>query len=92
MDNDNEIQELQERIDHLEKLTKDNNRILHTMRNHMRWGVFLRGMWWLFVLGSMLGLYYYLQPFIGQIFDTYNEIIDIPEKIKTFDFTGGLNL
>lgn len=91
MENDEDLQDIQDRIDHLEKLTRENNRILHKVRNQMRLGVIMRGLWWVFIIGSFLGIYYYLQPFLDQIGTTYDEIIQFPEKLKNLDLSS-LNL
>ncbi|MCK5096331.1 MAG: hypothetical protein KAR24_03185 [Candidatus Pacebacteria bacterium] len=81
-------QDIQERVEKLEKLVKDNNKILHRIQRHMRVGALLRVVYWVVIIGSMLGLYYYLQPFVAPFVETYNELIEFPEKIKTFDLSA----
>jgi len=84
-----ELQDIQDKIEKLEKITKENNRILHKMQNHIRLGTIMRVLYWLVILGVMLGVYHYFQPFFDQWINTYNEIINIPEKIKQFNFPSG---
>ena len=81
-------QDIQERMGKLEKLVKDNNKILHGLQRNMRVGALLRIIYWAIIIGSMLGLYYYLQPFIAPFVETYNELIEFPEKIKTLDLSA----
>jgi uncharacterized membrane protein YccF (DUF307 family) len=80
-----DLQEIQEKIEKLERLTKENNRILHKMQNHIRLGTIMRVLYWVVIIGVMLGIYHYLQPFMEQMLGTYNEIIGIPEKLKNLN-------
>ena len=74
--------ELHERIENLEKLTKDNNKILHSMQSRMRWGTFLRVLYWVIIIGSMLGAYYFLQPYVEQLMEAYNTLVGAPDALK----------
>ena len=49
-------------------LSKENNKILRKMQNAARWGRAFRVFYWVVIIGSMLGAYYYFQPFI-QVFE-----------------------
>lgn len=66
--NEREIKELLE-------LTRENNKLLHKIRRHAVWGSVFSILYWAFILGVPVVLYYYyLQPYLGQVLDTYSGI------------------
>lgn len=56
-------------------LSKENNDILRTMRRSMRWASAMRAFYWLIIIGSMVGAYYYLQPYLKPLMNTYNQVL-----------------
>ena len=40
----------------------------------MRWGRFLRVVYWVFIIGGTLGAYYYIQPFVDNLHEMFNGI------------------
>jgi hypothetical protein len=77
-----EIQELKEEIEDLAKITKDNNTVLRRIQQQGRLSLFVNILYWMVIIGSMFGAYYYLQPFIGTFKDKYDQLINIPQKIQ----------
>ena len=66
--NDREMKELLE-------LTRDNNKLLHKMRRHAIYGNIMRLFYWAVIFGIPVALYYYyLQPYLGQLMETYSGI------------------
>ena len=57
---------MEETLDELLKLTKENNEILRGMRSSQRWTNFFNYIYYALIIGSFLGAYYYLQPFVDQ--------------------------
>ncbi len=55
-------------------LAKENHSMLKKMRRGMLWGRVFRIFYWTIILGSMVGVYYYLQPVIESLGDTYNSL------------------
>ena len=90
MEPENEIQDIEERIEKLEKLTRENNKILRKLRNHMRMGNIMRILYWAVIIGSMIGVYYYLQPFIQPLMETYDTLIGLPDMVKDIDIPSSL--
>ncbi len=90
MEPDEDIQDIQERIEKLEGLTKENNKILRKLRSHMRMGTVMRLLYWGVIIGSMVGAYYYLQPFIEPLLETYDTLIGLPDAVKNIDIPGSL--
>jgi TRAP-type C4-dicarboxylate transport system permease small subunit len=55
-------------------LSEDNNKILHSMRRSMRWGNAMSALYWVLIIGSAIGAFYFIQPYIDEIVKTYGSI------------------
>lgn len=64
------IQTNQEKLDEMYELVKDNNEILSGLLRRERISNFFRIMYWLIILGTIFGVYIYVQPFIQSL--TFN--------------------
>jgi len=64
------------------KLAEDNNRMLHSMRKSMRRSSVARGIYWVFIIGSAVGGYYLLQPYIDQLKDVYGKAGSVFNNFK----------
>ncbi|MFA6000377.1 MAG: hypothetical protein WC783_05410 [Candidatus Paceibacterota bacterium] len=53
-------------------LAKENNSMLHSLRRSMRMARFMSLLYWVFIIGSALGAYYFLQPYIDQLKSIYS--------------------
>lgn len=53
-------------------LEEENNDILRSMQRSMRIQRFLSILYWTFIIGSLFGLYYFIQPYIEQILGVYS--------------------
>jgi len=82
MYSEEEFQEFKEQLDEVSKLTRQNNKIMRSIDRSMKMSMIFRTLYWILIIGSMLGAYYYLQPFIDNFGETYNSLITLPEKIK----------
>jgi hypothetical protein len=49
------------------ELSKENNKILKKLHGAMRISRAIKVVYWVIIIGSMLGVYYYFQPFIDSI-------------------------
>jgi len=72
--------ETKEILDETLKTVKDNNKMLHKMRNMMRVSRAFKTVYWVAIIGSMLGLYYYFQPFIDNIQGGFEDFVSIFSK------------
>ncbi|HEY4505443.1 MAG TPA: hypothetical protein VJG67_02020 [Candidatus Paceibacterota bacterium] len=52
-------------------LGEENNDMLRSMRRSMRLGRIMSLLYWVFIIGSAVGAYYLIQPYIEQISDAY---------------------
>ncbi|HRY62227.1 MAG TPA: hypothetical protein P5056_00405 [Candidatus Paceibacterota bacterium] len=57
---------MEEKLDELLKLTKENNKILRGMRSSQRWASFFNYIYYALIIGSFIGAYYYLQPIVDK--------------------------
>ncbi len=60
----------QEKLDEMYELIKENNEILSGLLRRERISNFFRIMYWLIILGTIFGVYYYIQPIIQSL--TFN--------------------
>lgn len=53
-------------------LAEDNNKILHSMKRSQVVGHILNSIYWLLIIGSAIGAFYFLQPYLDQAKSLYN--------------------
>jgi hypothetical protein len=56
------------------KLSEENNRMLRGIRRNARISSFLRVVYWIIILGTAFGTYYYIQPYISAIMKGYTDM------------------
>lgn len=66
----------------LYELLRENNEILRGMRRNARIGSFFRFLYWAFFIGSAIGLYYYLQPFIEIGRQNIDQVRSVIEEVR----------
>lgn len=64
------------------KLAEENNKMLRSMRRSARFASVLRAIYWLIILGSAFGAYYFIQPYLNTIISGYTQIQDSVGNIK----------
>lgn len=52
-------------------LAEENNEILRSLQRSMRLSRFMSALYWVFILGSAIGAYYLVQPYIDAITGAY---------------------
>lgn len=53
-------------------LEEENNDILRSMQRSMRIQRILSILYWVFIIGSLFGVYYFIQPYIEQVLSIYS--------------------
>lgn len=61
-----------DKLEEILSLTRENNKILRGMRRSQRVSSFFQFIYWLVIIGSVFGAYYYIQPMI----EPFMQIID----------------
>ena len=59
------------------ELSKENNKILKKLRTAMQVSRLFKAVYWTIIIGSMLGAYYYFQPFIDSIKGSFGDIASL---------------
>ena len=54
-------------------LAEDNHKMLRSMRRSMHISSIVSILYWLIIIGSAVGAYYFIQPYTDQIVKVYNE-------------------
>lgn len=73
----------EQKLDEILELTRENNEILRSMRRSQRWGSFFRFLYWLIILGSIFGVYYYFQPTIQKYMHTMQTSVEVLQKFES---------
>ena len=71
-----------QKLDELLELTRENNKILRSMRRTQRWSSFFTYVYWLVILGSIFGVYYYFQPTIQKYVKTLQTSAGILQQLE----------
>ncbi|MEK7109120.1 MAG: hypothetical protein AAB919_01650 [Patescibacteria group bacterium] len=80
-----DLQQLKQEVEKLRAVTEDTNKLVHRMRRGGRWALLFRIIWWLTILGvTGAAYYYYLQPYVGQAMNAYNNTKDLQVQIQKF--------
>ena len=58
------------------ELSEENNRMLKKLVRAMRWAKLLRVIYFLVIIGSTIGVFYLVQPYLNQAIDTYGSLRD----------------
>ncbi len=72
-----------QKIDELLDLTRENNKILRAMRRTQKWSSFFTFVYWMIILGSIFGTYYYFQPTIKKYMKTMQTSVDILQSFES---------
>ena len=76
-------------IERIVELTEENNKILRQMRRANRFSYFFTFIKWLIIIGSAVGAYYYLEPYLTPLMEFYQKL---PLLGQTVDLIGNLNV
>ena len=52
-------------------LSEENHDMLRSMQRSMRLGRFMSILYWVFIIGSTVGAYYLIQPYLEQVMGIY---------------------
>jgi hypothetical protein len=66
---------MDEKLDELLDLTRENNKILRKMHRAQLWSGIFRFIYWAAIIGTSIGLWYYFQPTIDEYMSTYQKLM-----------------
>jgi len=55
-------------------LAEENNRILLKMKRGQRWSSIMRTVYWIFIIGSAVGAFYLIQPYVDEVKSMYQSV------------------
>jgi len=58
-------------------LAEDNNKMLHSLKRSMRMQRIMSLLYWVFIIGSAVGAYYLIQPYVDQMIGVYGNASDV---------------
>ena len=64
------------------ELSEENNKILHSIRRGNRWSYFFKITYWVLVIGVAFGAYFYIQPYVNVLSNTYHGVTSDIDDIK----------
>jgi hypothetical protein len=56
------------------ELSQKNNRMLQSIQRSMFWSKLMRYIYWIIIIGAAVGAYYFIDPYITGVIDTYNSL------------------
>lgn len=63
-------------------LVEENNKLLQGMRRSLRNQRILSIIYWVFIIGSAVGAYYFIQPYVDQLIALYRNAGDVFKNLK----------
>lgn len=66
------------------ELSRQNNHLLRSLRSDARWRKLGSTLKWVFIIGSIVASYYYVQPWIDQLKATYQSVSG--SNLPSFDW------
>jgi hypothetical protein len=63
-------------------LAEDNNKILHSMRRSQRISQIMSFLYWAVIIGSAVGAYFLIQPYVDQLKDIYSGAGNVLNNFK----------
>lgn len=66
--------EEKEMLEETLELAKENNKMLQALKRQMQWGRIFQIVRWVIIVGAAVGAYYYIEPYLTSLFDTYHNL------------------
>lgn len=71
-------------LQNIANTVQENNEILHGLRRAQRWATIWRAVYWIIIIGSSIGAYWIIQPYINQILGVYSGAQSNLDSVKGF--------
>lgn len=71
-----------EKMEELLELTRENNKILRSMRKSQKVTTLFSFVYWIIILGSIFGAYYYFQPTIQRYLKVMQVSLDTLQQLE----------
>ncbi|MFC1720836.1 hypothetical protein ACFL0K_01125 [Patescibacteria group bacterium] len=74
--------ELRRMLDENLELSRENNKLLHKLHRTVLWGRVFRVLYWTVIIGAAMGAYYFVQPMIDGLLQTYQGLLGGVEGVQ----------
>lgn len=74
--------DLRGNLKELLELTRENNKLLHKAHNRARWGIIIKSIYWIVIIGFTIGAFYYIQPYLNGAVQNYQKSMTLLEHIQ----------
>ena len=65
-------------------IAQENNQILHELRRSMRFARFMSILYWVLIIGSAVGAFYFVQPVLDELMGAYSGAGDTLKQLQQF--------
>ena len=76
--------ESQKLLEDTHRLAEENNDMLRSLKRSMRLARIMSVIYWVFIIGSAVGAYYLIQPYLDSLTETYDSAKSTFDSIKNF--------
>lgn len=66
------------------ELTRENNKMLKSLRAHNRWATFSHILYWLLIIATAVITFHYIQPYLTALIKAYNSLQGAVNSIPKF--------
>lgn len=66
------------------ELARENNKMLKKIRRHMTMGTVFRFIYWAIIVGTAIGIFYFLQPYLEGVIKTYTDLTGSVDRVNSF--------
>jgi len=71
-------------LQRIAKNVEENNEMLHAIRRAQRWATIWRAIYWTLIIGSTIGAYWIIQPYVDQLLGVYSGAQSNLNTVKGF--------
>jgi hypothetical protein len=64
-------------------LVEENHKMLRSLTRSMKWGRVMHMIYWALIIGSTVGAYYFVQPYIDQVIGAYGGAKNSLENVNS---------
>ena len=64
------------------ELEKENNHLLRSIKRSMRISGVMNTIYWIFIIGSAVGAYYLIQPYVAQLTSIYGQASHVLDNLR----------
>lgn len=71
-----ETSDVDKKLEEIKNLEQENNKMIKNINRSIMLSRLLAVVRWIIIVGGTVGIFYYFQPMIDQLWSTYNEMIN----------------